>query len=219
MKKSPNAGLSGAVRVQQLKLSDLTMAEKHGKRLDATSRARRISRDAPLTTTGLDLRKLHRHHLDKVYVPKAKSKAMHVIIQFPKDLVDGEAAALMLRHARAFVEDVFGPDSIFADRVDRDERGQHIVDVFVAPKYTKITKHQQKTAVTMSRHLKNEKGKLKLIAWLARTWNFRRLNFSCRRQTRTVKPSQNESVRRSFPSNWCRRNRSYQATRRRLRMR
>lgn len=154
MKKSPNAGLSGAVRVQQLKLSDLTMAEKHGKRMDATSRARRISRDAPLSTTGLNLHELHRYHLKDVFVPKAKSKAMHVIIQFPKDLVDGEKPALMLRHARAFVEDVFGPDAIFADRVDRDERGRHIVDVFVAPKYTKITKHQQKTAVTMSRHLK-----------------------------------------------------------------
>ncbi len=154
MKKSPNAGLSGAVRVQQLKLSDLTMAEKHGKRMDATSRARCVSRDAPLSNTGLDLQRLHRYHLKDTFVPKAKSKAMHVIIQFPKDLVDGEKPALMLRHARAFVEDVFGPDAIFADRVDRDERGRHIVDVFVAPKYTKITKHQQKTAVTMSLHLK-----------------------------------------------------------------
>ncbi|GMN01654.1 hypothetical protein [Erythrobacter sp. MTPC3] len=154
MKKSPNAGLSGAVRVQQLKLSDLTMAEKHGKRMDATSRARRTSRDAPLSTTGLNLQKLHRYHLKDTFVPKAKSKAMHVIIQFPKDLVDGEKPALMLRHARAFVEDVFGPDAIFADRVDRDEKGRHIVDIFIAPKYMKITKHQQKIAVTMSRHLK-----------------------------------------------------------------
>lgn len=152
--KSEVSGVAGAVRVDQLKLADLTAAEHHGKRLDLTGKSRAINDEPPITTTGLDLHELFQAHIKGAYVPRARFKAMHVIIQFPKDLVDGNDAASMLHHAREFTRRVFGGDAIFADRVDRDEKSRHLVDLFVAPKYLKKTKHQEKVAVTMSRHLK-----------------------------------------------------------------
>jgi hypothetical protein len=152
MKKSPVSGISGSIRAVCMSKADLAAAEKHGKRLDATSQARAISKDPPVTTTGLDLRNLYKKHVKDVFVPKCKTIAKHIIIQFPKDLVDGEDPAYMLRHARAIVETIFGEGSIFADRVDRDEKGRHIVDIFVAPKYIKKTKHTSQVAVSVSVH-------------------------------------------------------------------
>ena len=152
MKKSAVAGISGTIRAVCLSKADLTAAEKHGKRLDATSQARAISEDPPVTTTGLDLRELYTNHVKDAFVPKCKTIAKHIIIQFPKDLVDGEDPAYMLQHARGIVETIFGDQSIFADRVDRDEEGRHIVDIFVAPKYTKKTKHTSQVAVSVSVH-------------------------------------------------------------------
>lgn len=152
MKKSPVAGISGSIRAVCLSKADLTAAERHGKRLDATSHARAISKDPPVTTTGLDLQELYTQHVKDVFVPKCKTIAKHIIIQFPKELVDGEDPTYMLRHARAIVETIFGDESIFADRVDRDEKGRHIVDIFVAPKYIKKTKHTSQAAVSVSVH-------------------------------------------------------------------
>jgi len=152
MKKSPVAGISGSIRAVCLSKADLTAAERHGKRLDATSQARAISKDPPVTTTGLDLQKLYEKHVKDVFVPKCKTIAKHIIIQFPKDLVDGENPSYMLRHARRIVETIFGDQAVFADRVDRDEQGRYIVDIFVAPKYTKKTKHTSRLAVSVSVH-------------------------------------------------------------------
>lgn len=160
-------GRAGAVRVEQLKMNDLTKAEEHGKRLDASSQARSVFDAPPLTTTGLDLRKLFARHIEGAFVPEANSKAMHVIVQFPTDLVDGEDGAFILHHARAFGEKVFGPDAIFADRLDRDEKGRNVVDLFVAPKYLKRTKREEKVAVSMTRHLKllAQKHEQNLTPW------------------------------------------------------
>ncbi len=155
MKKSPVAGISGAARVYQMTMGDITKAEKHGKRLDTTSKARAITNDPPLTTAGLNLKALYLAHSEGVFRHKARAKAMHVIIQFPKDLVDGEDADYMLMHARKFVESVFGDQAIFADRVDRDEKGRHIVDIFIAPKYIKKTLHTTQLAITVSKHQKD----------------------------------------------------------------
>ena len=148
--KSAVVGNAGAARVYQLTNADLRKAKRHGRRQDVISKARVVRNEPCLTTTGLDLRRLHAEHIADAFVPKA----MHIVIQFPKGLVDGEDAALMLRHARRSVERVFGEHAIFADRVDRDEKGRHNVDIFVAPKYVKKTKHTEKLAVTMSRQLK-----------------------------------------------------------------
>lgn len=149
------SGRAGAVRIEPLKMNDLARAEKHGKRLDDSSQSRAIYPDKPpRTTTGLDLKNLYLAHVDGIYMPKNNTKALHVIVQFPTDLVDGEDANYMLKHARGFAEKVFGSRAVFADRVDRDERGRHIVDLFVTPIYTKKTKHSEKDAVGLSVHTK-----------------------------------------------------------------
>lgn len=152
--KKDVTGIAGAARIYQLTAKDLQKQEQHGKRLDLTGQGRAVYNALPVTTTGLDLQTLFDAHVSGAFIPQANSKAMHVLIQFPTALVDGEDAEFMLQHARRFCERVFGDQAIFADRVDRDEKGRHNVDVFVAPKYTKKTKHQSKTAVAMSRHLK-----------------------------------------------------------------
>lgn len=148
-------GLAGAVRIASLKLNELTAAENHGKRLDESSKSRVIYPGAePLTTTGLDLHNLYKKHVDGVFIPKNHNKALHVIVQFPTALVDGEDPNYMLKHAEGFLKKVFGPRAIFANRVDRDESGRHIVDVFVAPIYQKVTKNSVKDAVGLSVHMK-----------------------------------------------------------------
>ena len=152
--KKETTGVSGAARIYQMTRADLTRAEKHGKRLDVTGRSRAINNDPPVTTTGLELNALFGTHIAGAFVPKAHSKAMHVLIQFPTDLVDGNDADGMLHHARGFTRRVFGEEAIFADRVDRDEKSRHVVDLFVAPRYIKTTKHQSKVAVSMTHHLK-----------------------------------------------------------------
>ncbi len=152
--KSEVSGVAGAVRVAQLKMVDLTRAELHGKRLDVTGKSRAITKEGPITTTGLDLHRLFQDHIQGAFVPRSHSKAMHMIVQFPKELVDGNDGDNMLHHAREFGKQIFGEQAIFADRVDRDEKSRHVVDLFVAPLYLKKTKHQAKLAVTMSRHLK-----------------------------------------------------------------
>lgn len=154
--KSPVSGVSGAVRIQRLSGVSFAAAEAHGKRLDAIGKARAVIEDAPpITTTGLDLANLYADHAKGAKVQKSGTKALHLVLQFPKDLVDGEDGQTMLRHARDFVASVFGPEAIFADRVDRDEKSRHVVDLFLAPKYEKITKRRSQAAITTSKHLKD----------------------------------------------------------------
>lgn len=154
MKLSPVSGVAGAARVQKLNLPELRKAERHGKRLDDTGKSRAVFDAPPVTTTGLDLENLYQAHVADAFVPKAQSIAMHILVQLPKDLVDGEDPGTLLKYSRGFVESVFGPHSIFADRVDRDEKGRTNVDLFVTPKYIKRTKHTEKMAVSMTRDLK-----------------------------------------------------------------
>lgn len=152
--KSPVAGKAGSIRLMHLTPSLLVLAEKHGKRLDERSQLRRINDQPPLTTTGLDLVELFEEHIKGAMLHGGKKRATHINLQFPKDLVDGEDPEYMLGHARGFIEAVFGHEAIFADRVDRDERGRHNVDVFVAPKYIKQNKSGPKVAISTSRDLK-----------------------------------------------------------------
>lgn len=154
--KSPVSGVSGAVRIQRLSGVSFAAAEAHGKRLDTIGKARAVIEDAPpITTTGLNLANLYADHAKGAKVQKSGTKALHLVLQFPKDLVDGEDGQTMLRHARDFAASVFGPEAIFADRVDRDEKSRHVVDLFLAPKYEKITKRRSQAAITTSKHLKD----------------------------------------------------------------
>lgn len=154
MKKSPVSGIAGAVRLDRLSIRGLSRAEAHGKRLDEISKLRRVADIPPVTSTGLDLHALYEEHVEDVFVPKANTKAIHMIVQFPKGLVDGADADAMLHHATCFAKRVFGDRAVFADRVDRDERSQHVVDLFIAPIYEKTTKHTAKDAVSTTCHLK-----------------------------------------------------------------
>jgi hypothetical protein len=151
---SPVAGVAGAVRIQRLGGVALSAAEAHGKRLDVNGRGRVVREAETLSTTGLDLNALYDAHVEGAKVQKSATKALHMVMQFPADLVDGDDAELMLSHARTFAEEIFGASAIFADRVDRDEKSRHVVDLFLAPKYEKKTKRQSQTAISTSRDLK-----------------------------------------------------------------
>lgn len=152
--KSNVAGLAGSARIKHITNAGLIAAERHGKRQDETGKARAINDTPPLTTTGQDLQHLYQKHIKGAFIPQGRSIAMHMLIQFPTSLVDGQDPAFMLHHAREFGMTIFGQDAIFADRVDRDEKSEHVVDLFIAPKYLKKTKHEEKIAVAMSRDLK-----------------------------------------------------------------
>lgn len=153
-RNSQYSGVSGAVRIQRLSGTSLAAAESHGKRRDDLGEKRSIIKEPPLTTTGLNLRDLYDEHVEGAKVQRSSTKALHLVFQFPKELVNGEDAETMLREARAFAVSIFGDAAIFADRVDRDEKSRHVVDLFVAPRYQKTTKRRTQAAVSTSKHLK-----------------------------------------------------------------
>lgn len=153
-RKSVVAGKAGAVRIRRLTLAELGLAEKHGKRQDAQSKARRVRDADPVTTTGLDLESLYLGHIHGAKVQAVQTVALHANIQWPTHLVDKDDATWMLEKGREFLESVFGREAVFADRCDRDEIGVHNTDFFVAPRYVKKTKHTQQIAISTSKHLK-----------------------------------------------------------------
>lgn len=151
---SPVKGISGAVRVYRLGGVSLAAAESHALRNDHNGRSRGDARVPPVTTTGLMITKLYEKHVEGCLVQKGRTKALHVVVQFPTELIDGRDATYMLQHARAFAETVFGTEAIFHDRVDRDEKSMHVVDLMVAPRYLKVTKRKSQLAISTSRGLK-----------------------------------------------------------------
>ena len=149
---SKSAG-KAAVRCQALtEIGGLAAAESHGHREDASSQMRKISDDPPLVFGSLDLRPAYEAHMAGVKQNAgAKKPILHFLIRFPPELLDGEGIGKfvgtklerqqeMLDQAVDFVNRSHGGDAVFAGRLDRDEAGQTIVDVFAAPKYEKRTK-------------------------------------------------------------------------------
>lgn len=135
--KKENAGKSGAVRQQALKPSDLTRAERHGKRQDESSQKRRVRNEEPLVYGTLDLAAARLRHMEGVK-QSGRTACIHALVQFPTDLIDGadkEQQKRMLDHAVRFLNDFHGGDAVFAARLDRDETGSHTVDAFLLPKY------------------------------------------------------------------------------------
>lgn len=140
------------IRCQSLDMAGLAAAEAHGKRQDRTSQLRRVRDVSPLVAGGLDLRKLYDAHMDGVRQNKgAKKPVLHFIVRFPPEVLSGASAGqfqgnqaerqkVMLRQAARFINDTHGGQAVFAVRLDRDEAGETIVDVFAAPKYEKRTK-------------------------------------------------------------------------------
>ena len=62
-----------------------------------------------------------------------------MLVQFPTDIPLGpdpeRTQKAMLDHAVRFANQYHGGDAVFAARLDRDEQGQHTVDVFAMPRY------------------------------------------------------------------------------------
>ncbi|MGE6426217.1 hypothetical protein, partial [Bacillus altitudinis] len=143
-----------SVRCQALNMQSLDAAEKHGKRLDRTSQGRRIRDADPLVFKTLDLRSAYEAHMDGVRQnTAAKKPVLHFILRFPPELLEGDDVPRkfsvpdrqmrqveMMRQAVRFINETHGGDAVFAARVDLDEEGETIVDVFASPKYEKRTK-------------------------------------------------------------------------------
>ena len=161
--------MSTAVRVNALALSGpgpktLSSMEGHGKRLDASGRARRVRAVPPLVHGTLDLAAAFGRHAEGCRMNRGLRKPVrHAIVQFPTaiPLPDGPEAAepvqrRMLEAAVGFINRTYGEPglpAVFAARLDRDEAGRHAVDVFFAPKFWKETKSRGRELwLTTSRH-------------------------------------------------------------------
>lgn len=146
--------MKAMIRINNLKLSGagqktLQSMELHGKRLDKTSK-KRVVRDLPPLVHGtLDLRDAYEKHVDGCRMNKAvKTPVQHALIKFPSEYEPSEDNhRKMMKLAVDFINKVHGGNAVFAARIDRDEAGQHNVDVFFAPRYTKQTKNRKKEAV------------------------------------------------------------------------
>lgn len=154
-----NGGRSGAIRQKALKWPDLAKMEAHGKRADESGQKRRVREVEPLVVGGLDLRDLRAEWMQGVK-QQGKTAALHALVQYPTDLIDGTAVdqqEKMLKHAVRFMNDFHGGDAVFAARLDRDEKGRHSVDVFMMPRHEFLYKdgRMQKRAA-VSKHTKAE---------------------------------------------------------------
>lgn len=151
-----------AVRIIRLKVGGwghqtLGAAELHGKREDATSRSRRVNDKNPLLVGGLDLEDLYAKHSAGARMDqRTKAPVMHLIFQWPKSLEINEAnQAMMLKVAREFSDQLLGGQAVFAGRLDRDEKGEHCVDIFASPLVTKVSaKGVESRWIQTSTHLK-----------------------------------------------------------------
>lgn len=130
-------GKTGAIRQQALSKADFNAAERHGKRLDQMGPSRRVRDADPLVYGSLDLVEARAKHMEGV-TQQGQTEAIHMLVQFPTDLkgVDLERnQRAMLNHAVKFANEYHGGDAVFAARLDRDEKGQHTVDVFLMPRH------------------------------------------------------------------------------------
>lgn len=144
--------MKGAVRCKALTMEQLAAQEKHGKREDRLSQLRVVRDSDPLVYGSLDLRDAYDAHTDGVKQNSAaKRPVLHFIVRFPPELLSGPAAGSfsgtkterqreMLSQAVRFVQDTHGGAAVFAGRLDTDETGETIADVFAVPRYEKRTK-------------------------------------------------------------------------------
>lgn len=132
-------GYVGSIRQSALRLEKLGGQERHGKRLDDTSAMRKVREASPLVYGTLDLKDALTLHMQDVQRSKgARTACVHAFVQYPSRLIDADTydgQYTMLMHAVKFLNRFHGSDAVFAARLDRDERGQHGVDVFFMPRY------------------------------------------------------------------------------------
>ena len=150
-------------RLRPLNMPLLRASETHGRRLDATAKARKVRDEASLTWVpdGIDgdplaLADRLADHVAGAMVPKGKAKAQHMLVKLPTSVpVETlEQAQAALELVVQFAQDTFGGAAVFSARMDRDERSLNSVDVFLAPRYEKVTKRDSKPAVSMTRFTK-----------------------------------------------------------------
>lgn len=154
MEKTADTAGKGSVRCAAINVGGLLAQERHGKRLDGSSQRRRVRDDGPHVYKTLDLCDAYERHMEGVKQNAGATKpVLHFIVRFPPELLAGddvpgpyrgksrvERQARMLRQAVAFINDTHGGRAVFAARIDRDEEGETICDVFAAPVYEKRTK-------------------------------------------------------------------------------
>jgi hypothetical protein len=152
--------MSAAIRTNSLTLSgsgdkSLSGMSKHGQRKDRTSEMRRVRDVEPLVYGSLELREAYEKHVDGCRASKGlKRPVLHSLVQFPTSIKITEAnQKKMLDLAVKFINQTHGGDAVFAARLDRDEAGQHTVDVFYSPKYKKVTKsHGEQLWISTTKH-------------------------------------------------------------------
>lgn len=150
--ETPMSEMKAAVRCHALDMAGLAAQEAHGKRMDRISRKRKVRDVPPIVAGGLNLRELYDAHIDGVKQNRASKKpVLQFLVRFPPELLDGEPIGrfagnkadrqkMMLRQAVKFIQETHGGSAVFAARIDRDEAGETIVDVFATPRYEKRTK-------------------------------------------------------------------------------
>jgi hypothetical protein len=134
-------GNVGAIRQAALKWPDFVAMERHGKRTDRSGKQRSIRDETALVWNTLDLKVARQVHMSNV-AQQGQTAALHVLCQFPTELVkaDEHGQFKMLIHAVQFVNKFHGGRAVFAARMDRDEAGRHVVDVFAMPTYERTYK-------------------------------------------------------------------------------
>ena len=139
-------------RCKALDMAGLAAAEIHGKRLDETSQRRAVHDVSPLLYKSLDLRAAYDEHTQNVMKAKnAKKTVLHCTVQFPTSWeITPEIEQQMLSDAIEFVNNTHGGNAVFAARLDRDEKGKHLVDVFATPLFVKTNVKRKSTEMWMS---------------------------------------------------------------------
>lgn len=145
--------MKAAVRCESLDMAGLARAEKHGRRDDWIGKQRKIRDRKPLVAGGLNLLERYEKHTEGARQNKgAKKPVLHFIVRFPPEVLTDEGPSsfsvldregrerLMLKQAVRFIQDTHGGQAVFAARLDRDEAGETVVDVFACPKYLKESK-------------------------------------------------------------------------------
>lgn len=147
-------------RIRPLNGPLLAAAEQHGRRLDEAAIRRKVRDDPSLTWVPegieedpLALSDRLADHVAGAMVPKAKTKALHMLVKLPASVpVETEAdARAALDLVVQFAQDTYGGRAVFSARMDRDERSLNSVDLFLAPRYLKVTKRKSEEAVSLTR--------------------------------------------------------------------
>lgn len=145
--------MKASVRCESLNLAGLARAERHGKREDWIGKQRQIRDAKPLVVGGMNLVELYERHVEGARQNKAAKKpVLHFIVRFPPEVLTDDGPTpyssknrkgrekLMVSQAVRFINKNHGGQAVFAARLDRDEAGETIVDVFACPKYLKESK-------------------------------------------------------------------------------